>query len=77
MAASDQRAKSAKMAADLAKRGIYHGKRTTTPHHNNIPVNEPGSAAYRRLMKSKRGRASVQPQRPMVNVQRNVKGKKK
>jgi hypothetical protein len=35
MSAADQRAKSAKMAADLAKRGIYHGKRLTSPHKNS------------------------------------------
>lgn len=31
-------------------RGIFHGKRLSTPHHNNVPVDEAGSAAYRRLM---------------------------
>ena len=51
MGASENRTKSAKMAADLVRRGIYHGKRTTTPHHNNIPVDLPGSAAYRRLQR--------------------------
>lgn len=49
MGASENRAKSAKMAADLKARGIFHGKRTTTPHHNNIPTDAAGSAAYRRL----------------------------
>lgn len=49
MGAAENRAKSAKMAADLKARGIFHGKRTTSPHHNNIPVDESGSAAYRRL----------------------------
>lgn len=78
MGAAEQRNKSAKMAADLVKKGIYHGKRTTTPHHNNIPVNEPGSAAYRRLQRSKKGRAQLMPQRPAVApVQRNIKGKKR
>lgn len=77
MGAAEQRNKSSKMAADMVKKGIFHGKRTTAPHHNNIPVNEPGSAAYRRLQRSKKGRASVAPQRPMVNVQRNIKGKKR
>lgn len=35
MGAAENRAKSA--------------KRTTTPHHNNIPTDEAGSAAYRRM----------------------------
>lgn len=35
MSAADQRAKSAKSAADLVKRGIYHGKRLTSPHKNS------------------------------------------
>lgn len=77
MGAAEQRNKSSKMAADMVKKGIYHGKRTTTPHHNNSPVNEPGSAAYRRLQRSKKGRNQVTPQRPVVNVQRNIRGKKK
>lgn len=45
--------KDAKMAADLKARGIYHGKRTTTTACSPIPVNESGSAAYRRLMNKK------------------------
>lgn len=53
MSAQDQRAKSAKMAADLKDRGIYHGKRQTVGL-SNIPVNRTGSAAYRRLQDSKR-----------------------
>jgi hypothetical protein len=56
MAASDQRTKSAKMAADLVKRGIWHGRRMTTPRHNNYPVDEAGSAAYRRLMRKQTGK---------------------
>lgn len=40
------------MAAELRSNGIYHGKRmgpgTNAPV---IPVNEAGSAAYRRLMR--------------------------
>ena len=72
MGAAEQRNKSSKMAADLVKKGIYHGKRTTTPHHNNIPVNEPGSAAYRRLQRSRKGRSLTQ-----VPVQRNIRGKKR
>jgi hypothetical protein len=57
MGAAENRTKNSKMAADLVKRGIFHGKRVTSPHHNNIPVNETGSAAYRRLQKKRtRGR---------------------
>lgn len=56
-AGAADRAKNAAMAADLKRRGIYHGKRQGPgPRHNNIPVNEPGSAAYRRLMAKLRGR---------------------
>lgn len=51
-AGSADRAKNSKMAADLVKRGIYHGKRLTKGL-SNIPANEAGSAAYRRLMKGK------------------------
>lgn len=44
------RKKDQEMAAYLLSRGIYHGKRTTTPKHNNYPkMNEVGSAAYRRM----------------------------
>lgn len=51
MSAADQRAKSAKMAADLVKRGIYHGKRTTKPSANSgglTMVNLPGSSKNQR-----------------------------
>lgn len=55
MSAADQRAKSSKMAADLVKRGIYHGKRLTSPHKNSggtTAVNLPGSSKnHRRLAK--------------------------
>ena len=54
MGAAENRKKNQEMAAHLLARGIWHGKRMTTPHHNNVPVNETGSAAYRRL-KLKRG----------------------
>jgi len=40
--------KDKKMAKDLRDRGIYHGRRMTTTNAPTIPVNEPGSAAYRR-----------------------------
>lgn len=48
--------KDREMAAQLRAQGIYHGRRmgpgTNAPA---IPVNEPGSAAYRRLMRKKGG----------------------
>lgn len=49
MGAAENRAKNSKMAADLVRRGIYHGKRLTKGL-SNVPANESGSAAYRRLM---------------------------
>lgn len=55
-AGSADRAKNSKMAADMVKRGIFHGKRTTTPHHNNMPVDEAGSAAYRRMNARKKNK---------------------
>lgn len=80
MGASEQRTKSAKMAADMVKKGIWHGRRMTSPRHANYPApNEVGSTKYQRLMQSARGRASVatpvksQP----AKVQRNVRGKKR
>lgn len=48
MAGKASSAKNSAMAADLKKRGIYHGKRLTKGL-SNIPTNEAGSAAYRRL----------------------------
>ena len=60
MSAADQRAKSAKMAADLVKRGIYHGRRMTSPYPNSggtTMVFAPGSSKYQRLVA--RLRASV------------------
>lgn len=48
MGAAENRAKNSKMASDLKARGIYHGKRLTKGL-TNIPANEAGSAAYRRL----------------------------
>ena len=53
MSAADQRAKSAKMAADLVKRGIWHGRRMTSPYPNSggtTMVFAPGSSKYQRLM---------------------------
>lgn len=57
MAAAEQRAKSAKMAADLVKRGIHHGKRTTRPYANSggtTMTAGPGSSKYQRLQSRKR-----------------------
>lgn len=54
MGAADQRAKSSKMAADLVKRGIYHGKRLTSPAKNSggtTMVNAPGSSKNHRRYK--------------------------
>ena len=46
------RKKNHEMASHLKKLGIYHGKRMTSPTHNNYPSqDEVGSAAYRRKMK--------------------------
>lgn len=58
MGAAENRAKSSKMAADLVKRGIFHGKRQTSPHANSggttMVQNTSGSSKYQRLQK-KRG----------------------
>lgn len=35
MGAAEQRAKSSKMASDLVKKGIFHGKRMTSPYKNS------------------------------------------
>lgn len=58
MGLAEQRAKNAKMAADLKARGIYHGKRVTSPYPNSggsTMVNKPGSSKYQRLMIKLRG----------------------
>lgn len=52
-AGSADRAKNSKMAADLVKRGIWHGRRMTKGL-SNIPAQEPGSAAYRRMQNKKK-----------------------
>lgn len=51
MGASENRAKNSKMAADLVKRGYWHGRRFSKGL-SNIPdaTKETGSAAYRRLV---------------------------
>jgi len=60
MSASEQRAKSSKMAADLKARGIYHGRRMTAPYAHSggmtFKLNEVGSSKYQRLVESRRGR---------------------
>lgn len=46
------------MAADLVKRGIWHGRRMTKPHPNSggtTMVFAPGSSKYQRLVASLRG----------------------
>lgn len=66
MGLAEQRAKNAKMAADLKERGIYHGKRITSPYPNSggsTMVNQPGSSKYQRLMKKLRGNVQVQQER--------------
>lgn len=45
--------KDRQMAAMLRDQGIFHGKRTTHTMAPVIPVNETGSAAYRRLVNKK------------------------
>lgn len=54
MGLAEQRAKNAKMAADLKARGIYHGKRTTSPYPNSggeTMVWKPGSSKNHRRSK--------------------------
>ena len=51
MGAAENRAKNSKMAADLVKRGIFHGKRLTRPFANSGGTTMtfgPGSAAAQR-----------------------------
>lgn len=58
MGAAEQRNKSAKAAAALKARGIFHGKRTTTPAPNSggLTMSKgPGSSKYQRLL-GRRGR---------------------
>lgn len=54
MGRSEQRNKSQKAAADLLKRGIFHGKRLSKPNPNSgglTMVNAPGSAKNQRRNK--------------------------
>lgn len=51
MGASEQRARSARAAAALKARGIYHGKRLSKPFPNSgglTMVNKPGSSKNQR-----------------------------
>ena len=56
MGASERRAKDSKMAADLVARGIFHGKRQTSPSRNSggtTMVFAPGSSKAQRLTDKK------------------------
>lgn len=58
MGAAENRAKNSKMAADLVKRGIYHGRRMTAPAANSggtTASGGPGSSKYQRLINRLRG----------------------
>jgi len=53
MGASENRLKSQRMAADLVKRGIFHGKRTSHPYPNSGGTTMgkgPGSSKYQRYL---------------------------
>lgn len=57
MSAAQQRERSQRMAGDLVKRGIYHGKRMTRPAPNSggmTAVNKPGSSKYHRYVERMR-----------------------
>lgn len=57
MSKNDNAAKHKKMAADLVRRGIFHGKRTSTPYPNSGGLTMtagPGSSKYQRLVKRRR-----------------------
>lgn len=57
MGKAEDRNKHQKMAEDLRKRGIFHGKRLSKPYPNSGGeysqswVSRVGSAAYQRLMR--------------------------
>lgn len=56
MALADRRAASAKMAKYMADRGIFHGKRLSTPAKNSggtTQVFRPGSSKYHRYVDSR------------------------
>lgn len=46
---TNKRAKDQKMAQDLVRRGIYHGRRMSVGLSNIPKLTDVGSAAYRRL----------------------------
>ena len=52
MGKAEQRAKNAKMAAELIKRGFWHGRRQTSPAKNSggttMVMNSPGSSKAQR-----------------------------
>lgn len=49
-----QRRKSQELAADLKRRGIFHGMHQTSTNAPPVPnLKDVGSAAYRRLMQKK------------------------
>ena len=52
MGKAEQRAKNAKMAAELIKRGFWHGRRQTSPAKNSggttMVMNVPGSSKAQR-----------------------------
>jgi hypothetical protein len=55
MGRAENRNRSQAAAAHMIAMGIFHGMRRAKPNpHNNYPVNEPGSAAYRRLVAKQR-----------------------
>lgn len=57
MSAADQRTRSQAMAADLLKRGIWHGKRTTKPYPDSgglTMTSGPGSSKAQRRAKGGR-----------------------
>jgi hypothetical protein len=55
MGASENRAKNSKMAADLVKRGYYHGRRFSSGLSNIPDLTKVGSAAYRRMVAKRTG----------------------
>ena len=54
--AAEKRTKDQAMAAHLIRIGYPHGRRFNPPYPGSggFPVNEPGSAAYRRRVKAQR-----------------------
>lgn len=52
--AANQRARDQAMAADLLRRGIWHGKRMSKGLTNIPDIRDVGSAAYRRRIERKK-----------------------